>query len=394
MPRAYLSSSFMNELKPDQKRQVDYHDQHTIGLAVRISPAGKKTFCVFYRVGRRLRRYSIGTYPAMSVDAARERASQVLRSASAGCDPADESRTATVESFGELARVYLEKHAVKKRSGAEDRRIVARYLLPAFGDTEVGHIRRDEIRDMLAEIAADAPVMANRVLACVRKIFNWGIANEYVKRNPCTLLAPPGEEVRRERVYSDDELKRIWKAADGEAWVAADLIRLQLLTGQRVGDLMEMRWREVRDRWWVVPAVRSRTRTAHSVWCSDPAVRILERIRKTQRGRRGNRSGWVFPGRRPDRPIESVRSVQNRLRTNAAIGDFRPQDIPRTVGMRLGAEGVPRLTIAKVLNHADPELASAYDRSGRDPEKQKALDAWGRRLMMIVSDREECDVRV
>jgi integrase len=112
---------------------------------------------------------------------------------------------------------------------------------------------------------------------------------------------------------------------------------------------------------------------------SDPAVRILERIRETQRGRaksRGNRSGWVFPGRRPDRPIESVRSVQNRIRANADVGDFRPQDIPRTVGMNLGAEGVPRLTIAKVLNHAEPELASGYDRSSRDPEKQEALDAW------------------
>jgi hypothetical protein len=109
---------------------------------------------------------------------------------------------------------------------------------------------------------------------------------------------------------------------------------------------------------------------------------------------RGNRSGWVFRGRRPDRPIESVRSVQNRIRTNAAIGDFRPQDIPRTVGMRLGAEGVPRLTIAKVLNHAEAELASGYDRSGRDLEKQKALDAWGRRLMMIVSDPEQCDASV
>jgi len=62
--------------------------------------------------------------------------------------------------------------------------------------------------------------------------------------------------------------------------------------------------------------------------------------------------------------------------------------------MRLGAEGVPRLTIAKVLNHAEAELASGYDRSGRDLEKQKALDAWGRRLMMIVSDPEQCDASV
>jgi hypothetical protein len=62
--------------------------------------------------------------------------------------------------------------------------------------------------------------------------------------------------------------------------------------------------------------------------------------------------------------------------------------------MNLGAEGVPRLTIAKVLNHAEPELASGYDRSSRDPEKQEALDAWGRRLMTIVSDPEECDASV
>jgi hypothetical protein len=92
--------------------------------------------------------------------------------------------------------------------------------------------------------------------------------------------------------------------------------------------------------------------------------------------------------------LSRVRSVQNRIRAKADNGDFRPQDIPRIVAVRVGAEGVPRLTIAKVLNHAEPGIASGYDRSSRDPEEQQALDTWGRRLMMIFSGPEECDASV
>jgi hypothetical protein len=204
MPKVNLTVSALRGLKPDPDRQIDYHDQTTTGFAVRVSPAGKKTFCVFYRMGRRLRRYTIGTYPKLSLADARDKAKKALRDAADGKDTAAEKKKERqAETFGELADLYLEKYAAKKRSAYEDRRIVDRYLRPELKHVRASAVTRGQIRDILEEIARDAPIMANRVLACVRKIFNWGIANDHVEHNPCFALARPAEERRRDRVYTD-----------------------------------------------------------------------------------------------------------------------------------------------------------------------------------------------
>jgi integrase len=399
MPKVNLTVSALRGLKPDPDRQIDYHDQTTTGFAVRVSPAGKKTFCVFYRMGRRLRRYTIGTYPKLSLADARDKAKKALRDAADGKDPAAEKKKERqAETFSELADLYLDKYAAKKRSAYEDRRIVERYLRPELKHVRASAVTRGQIRDILDEIARDAPIMANRVLACVRKIFNWGIANDHVEHNPCAALARPGEERRRDRVYTDKELKKIWKAAEAEDWVVADLLRLQLLTAQRVGELMRMMWSEIEGRWWLIPAERSKNKMPHRVWLSKPAVQVLDRLRQKEtahaKEKKRKASEWVFPGRRLKRPVEGVRNVQNRIRDATGIDDFRPHDLRRTAATRMAEMGVPWLTISKILNHSEPGVTAVYDRATYDADKKKALDAWARRLMAIVSELKGADSTV
>jgi hypothetical protein len=47
--------------------------------------------------------------------------------------------------------------------------------------------------------------------------------------------------------------------------------------------------------------------------------------------------------------------------------------------------GIPRLTVKKILNHVEREVTADYDRHSYDAEKREALEAWAKRLMMIVS---------
>ena len=51
--------------------------------------------------------------------------------------------------------------------------------------------------------------------------------------------------------------------------------------------------------------------------------------------------------------------------------------------------GIPRLTVGKILNHAEPGVTAVYDRHSYDKEKRDALDQWARRLMVIVSNIKE-----
>jgi hypothetical protein len=48
--------------------------------------------------------------------------------------------------------------------------------------------------------------------------------------------------------------------------------------------------------------------------------------------------------------------------------------------------GIPRLIVSKILNHVEPGVTAVYDRHSYDKEKREALQAWGRRLQLVVSE--------
>ncbi len=266
MPKLSLTIPTLKALRPEPGRQIDYHDTTLTGFAVRVSPAGKKTFCIFYRRGRLSRRYTIGSFPNISLADARGEAKRALRDAAMGKDPAEEKKKSrNAETFSELADLYLEKHASKKKTGAEDRRIVDRYLLPELKRVRAQDVTRRQIRKILEAVEKTGPVMANRVLSCVKTIYNWGLAHDVVEGSPCVGLARPTVERSRDRVYSEEELKKVWNAAEAEASVVGALFQLQLLTATRVSEASNMKWSEIEERWWTIPAQRSKNGLSHRV---------------------------------------------------------------------------------------------------------------------------------
>ena len=179
-------------------------------------------------------------------------------------DPAAEKAAARVqataaESFEDLARLYVEKHAkVHKRSWREDDRIIRVELLPSWRHHRVKELRRADIRAVIERIAERAPIMANRTLAVVSRMLNWALERDWIEANPALRISKPGTEKTRERVLSDAELRELWKAL-GEtarqddagrpvARLSAALnaaFRMRLLTAQRGGEVFRMRWADV-----------------------------------------------------------------------------------------------------------------------------------------------------
>ena len=89
-------------------------------------------------------------------------------------------------------------------------------LVTRWGNRKVKDITRRDVRELLDEIAARAPIMANRTLALVRKMFNFAIERDWLEANPCHMVKRPAPEQQRDRVLSEDEIRALWKALDGE----------------------------------------------------------------------------------------------------------------------------------------------------------------------------------
>ena len=103
---------------------------------------------------------------------------------------------------------------------------------------------------------------------------------------------------------------------------------------------------------------------------------------------RDERRVWVFPS--PIRPRSHVATLHKSVETirKAAGLDFQPHDLRRTAASLMAGLGIPRLTIRKILNHAEPGITSVYDRYSYDKEKRRALEAWGRELDRIASGKK------
>ncbi len=269
--------------------------------------------------------------------------------------------------------------AWRPKTRQEFARILRVEVVPALGHLEPEEVKRGEIRALVGRLSDRAPVMANRVFEVTRRLYTWAIGKDLVETSPCVGLSKPSPETQRHRVLTEEEIRAVWAGCDAEPGIIADAFRLMLVTAQRRGEVLSMRWQDVDGVWWTIPAELAKNGLAHRVPLSRQALAILERLRKRASG------FWVFPSPTTDRPIENPQKAAERLRERSKVADLRLHDLRRTAASLMTGMGISRLTVKKILNHAERDVTAVYDCHSYDPEKRSALEAWGRRLEAIVT---------
>lgn len=174
-------------------------------------------------------------------------------------------------------------------------------------------------------------------------------------------------------------------ALDKEQSVVGDAFKLMLVTAQRRGEVLNMRWQDFSGSWWTIPAEQSKNALSHRVPLSPQAFAVLDKLRARSGG-----GDFVFPSdKRPDRPIASPGHGAQRLWRASRVKDARFHDFRRTAASFMASLGIPRLTIARVLNHAERDVTAVYDRHSYDAEKRTVLEAWGRKLDSIFRGEDQ-----
>jgi integrase len=397
-----LTDIAIRKISAPTKRQ-EMRDDGAQGLYLIVQPTtGAKSFAVRYSRGGRVLKTTLGPYPAVSLADARRQALQIRAAVANGGDPQrDKKAAANVAAERTLAAVtdeFLKRHTGAKngeRWAAETRRILERNILPAIGDTLIGSVGKPEIRDVLNAIAdRGAPIAANRTLAVIKKLFRWALGQGYVDRDPCAGISKPGGETKRARVLLDDELARVWGAADAMSYPFGPAVRMLILTGARREEIGGMRWGEVDlgEKMWTLPAARAKNGVEHVIPLSDAAAAILENMPRI-----GKRDGFVFTT-----TGKTAVSGWSRAKVNidAAVdkvaNDAKPlphwtiHDLRRTVASGLAGLGVALPVVEKILNHVSGSfggVAGVYQRHAFADEKRDALDKWAARVAVIVGGR-------
>lgn len=364
-------------LKP-QASMYQVHEGR--GFYLRVYPTGAKAFYYRYRSGT-LKTIKIGDYPSMTLKDARKRHQDMLEMRERGIDPAIEVQAIIKGTFDELAAEYLTRHAVKNREShrAGNERILKVDVLPYWKDRPAGQIRRAEVIALLNRVLdRGAPRQANKTLACIRKVFNFGLNAAWpgLEYNPCAQMEPPGDERRSERVLTDGEIRAFWHHF-GQTKVKGqtiDCLKFILATGLRMSEALFIEWEEINGCWLQVPAQRMKNRRPHRVYLNDIAISLLDETLPMP---------FPFPVN-----VSGLSQVLSRqFKTNAhplVMPPFTPKDLRRTAATYLGSLGYRNADIGKFLSHTDPSVTAVYNLHDYDELKREMSEAWGEKLQEIL----------
>jgi integrase len=383
-----------------QTKPYDKREKNRTGFGVTVFPSGEKSFIYFYTFAGRKRRMTLGKYPECSLKKARTLHREALAILVDKKDPGAEKKkekidirdASTVEG---LIEEYIEKWAKpNKRSWKVDLQSLNRDVMPYWGKRKANDISRRDVILLLDGIKdRGAPVQANRVLSCIKTMFNFAIQRDIVSSNPCIGIKQVKEK-QCDRVLSEEEIRVLWPALSQHTNQDNPLhtihmsietklaLKIQLVTGQRKGEIISAEWDELDliSGWWTIPAGKAKNNQTHRVPLSSLAIELLAVVKKLSKNSR-----YLFPAKRKTTHITdgSVDKAVNRS-TFDGVRPWTPHDLRRTAASHMTSIGIQRLIVSKILNHSEKSVTAIYDQYSYDNEKRSALELWAGKLKEIV----------
>jgi integrase len=412
MPTKKLTDLFVERAPVPTRGRIEYFDAAFPGLALRVTDKGRKSWSLFYRFNGRLRRFTIGAYPAIKPAQARREAITALERLRQGVDPAEEKRTRRgsssreLETFGAVAQDYLERH-VKKNCAVvtytEAKRDLECNVLPKWRSRPIASITRRDVIDLVDGIVArGVGIQANRTLARLRALFNWAVEKDRISASPADRMKLPTKERARDRVLTDDEIRWFWQGCCELGWPFGPVFKILLLTAQRRDEVGGMRRSEVdlKKRTWTLPGQRAKSDRAHEVQLSDATIDVLGSLPRIVSGC-SEQDGLVFTTtgrtavsgfgnvkRRLDAMMAEARRRSLDLSERTSIPDWRLHDLRRTAATGMARLNIPPHVVDKILNHSSGAIrgvAAVYNRHAYLDERRSALEAWGRYVDNLVA---------
>jgi len=397
----------------------DYADAHVTGLTLRVRPSGRRTFVLRYRDGDgRSVKYKIGDWPNVSLAQARK-----LARALSGGDPqaerraqrARQRRPREARTVADLIDRYLQRAETRMRASTLKlaRQRLNAHVRPALGAMRIGEVRASDVRALMEALQHKGlGVTSNRCATQLGAVYRFAQRSlDMDVRNPLDGIDRDDRfrETPRQRILSNDELRRIWRAcetaaaASSVAPATAIALQLAMTTLQRAGEVAGVTDDELdlERSVWTIPAARAKNGRDHHVPLSPLALQLIERARIV----RGERSAPapLFPSPRrnalgEEKPIARAALSHAFARIAEAVGarDAVLHDCRRTGATLLASMAtVQMVDISRLLNHVSDRDGGARVtlgvyalRADHMPRKRRAAELWAGELAAIV-DRTE-----
>jgi integrase len=394
--RVQLTEESVAKYKAPESGQDDYFDTIQPGLVLRVNYGGRKVWLVRHylnRINDDGKRYSVpttkrlGRYPLLKVKEARDRARAVLG------NPQKALAQAETGSFQEVAEQFIKRYVMNPEkplhSQREIERCLKKYVYPEWGTERFRDIKRDHVSELLDRIVEKhGPVQADRVLAIIRKLMNWHAtrSSDYISPIVKGMNRSDPKKRQRGRVLgdgskgTDNEIRGLWKAADGDGTFGA-LLKVLLLTAQRREKAVTMRWDDIADGIWSIPTEEGRKGTAGTLPLPKPVLEIIE----AQARIAGN--PYVFAAGHGKGPFNSFSERKAEIDKKLAFKQpWRIHDLRRTARTLMAkCDDILPDIAERVMGHKRQGVEPIYDRHDYTDQKAAALRSLAAKVGTIVN---------
>ncbi len=345
-----------------QDKDLILWDSEISGFMCKITPAGKKSYFLYYRThDRRQRRPKIGDHGDVTCEQARSIAQRWLLEVSQGQDPSsDKQELRSMPTVKELADQYMREHAPRKKASSqkEDKRLWEQHILPILGSLKISSLDRSDI-SKLHHSLQHLSTTANRVLSLLSKALNlaelWGYRPNH--SNPCLHIKKYSEQ-KRERFLSQDEISRLMGALEEEEkennnpWTV-HAIRLLLVTGCRLNEILTLKWEEV-DFDNQCLRLRDSKTGKKLVYLSTAAVELLKNTPPVKD------NPFVICGGKEGAHLINLQKPWRRVRAKAGLEDVRLHDLRHTFASIAASNGLSLPIIGALLGHKQTQTTARY----------------------------------
>lgn len=295
------------------------------GLSLEVPPKGKKRWRFRYKLAGKEKMLSLGTFPEVSLQEAREKKNELRKLVAKGVNPSDERKEqkAVAEGRYSFEALALEWFAHNPKRSEKDKQTVMgrlqRHILPVLGNMTYEEITAQHVRDMVQRIAGRGTVdIARRCCDLVSQIYKYGIVTGKTEKNPAlyvkAVLPPQSQTLKHHAALTDPkEVGRLMRSIEEfqGTFVVRCALQIAAYTFLRSSEIRKAPWSEIdfENRLWRIPAERMKRNNPHLVPLSDQAISVLRELHPLTQN-----ADFIFPSVRTDSKPLSENTLNVALR--------------------------------------------------------------------------------
>lgn len=340
------------------------------GLCIQVSQGGTKTFYFVHGANRQF--LKLGRYPAISLSQARERVRSIVAKQTLGIE--DETSKVTIrDAIGRYVTTHCDVKN-KLRTAQETKRLLT-YLAPISG-RPITSVKTSEILHIV-DNASTSMSERRHVFVAARGFFRWATRQRLIKSSPLQDLQAPGLVKQRDRVLSDDEMARIYKAAMELGFPYGHICLIAIHTGMRRGEVGGLRWSFITPETITLPPALTKNKREHVLPnLINDNLALIPRV-----------SELLFPSS-VGTPYSTWSDGKETLNAVCGVENFVIHDFRRYLSTTMARLRVPIDVTEAILNHVSGSrspIQRVYDRYDRLPEMREALHLYEEHLASIVA---------